>query len=56
MKLLLVPDAPPPLVLIIIFEPEAVRVTGIVITPFTKLPVVVGLIVPAETLRLFALL
>ena len=52
-KLPLVPDLPEPDVEIVIPEPAPVNVTEPVQTPLEKAPVVVGLMVPVETLKVF---
>ena len=53
MKLPLVPDMPEPVVVIVTFVLASVNVIEPVQTPLEKFPVLVGLIVPVETLRVF---
>jgi hypothetical protein len=53
LKRLLVPASPAPDVLIVIPEPVVVMVMGNVITPLEKGPIVVGLIVPVESVIAF---
>ena len=50
----LVPVFVAPNVLIVMPDPALVRLTDMVRTPFVKAPVLVGIIVPVETLRVFA--
>ena len=52
-KLLLTPDFPPPLVVMVVLVVDFVIVTETVLIPFVNAPVLIGVIVPVESLRVF---